>query len=150
MYFKCCIFNSEFTVFSKVVWKHSCIWQKMFGGDTVLTVYHLNQQKWQKGKNYKEKKYWILGYLKTDLSSCVYVHIIPKCSALDYFYKYIPLKQPIIAENWSCIFIQLFLQSIFSYSGEITIFPEFSENKFTLLKLSKAKKEHKPQVIQAE
>lgn len=92
----------------------------------------------------------MLGYLKTDLSSCIYVHIIPKCSALDYFYKYIPLKQPIIFENWPCIFIQLFLQSIFSYSEEITIFPEFSENKFTLLKLSKAKKEHKPQVIQAE
>lgn len=94
--------------------------------------------------------YWLLGYLKTNLSSCICVHVIPKCSALDYFYKYIPLKQPIVFDNGPCIFIQLLLQSIFSYSGEITIFPESFENKFTLLKLSKAKKEHKTQVIQAE
>lgn len=42
------------------------------------------------------------------------------------------------------------LQNIFSYSGEITIFPEPFGNKLALLKSSKAKKEHKTEVIEAE
>lgn len=109
-------------------------------------VYHLKPQWWQGKKMYC----WILGYIKTNLSSCIYVHIIPKCSVSDYFYIYIPLKQPIIFYNGPCIFIQLLLQNISSYSGEITIFPEPFENNLTLLKLSKAKKEHKTEVIEAE
>lgn len=112
-------------------------------------VYHLKQQKWQDTHTQK-KCHWILRYLKTNLSSCIYVHFISKCSALDYFYKYIPLKQPIIFDNETYILVQSLLQSVFSYSGEIMIFPGSFENKCTLLKLFKAKKEHKTQVNQAQ
>lgn len=61
------------------------------------TVYHLKQQKCQD----KNMCCWILGYLKTNLSRCIYVHIIPKCSALDYFYKCIPLKQSYLIMDYA-------------------------------------------------
>jgi len=84
-------------------------------GHSSNIVYHVKQQKWQ---DKKKKVLLNMGNLKTNLSSCIYVHIIPQCSTWDYFYKYFPLKQPIVFANRTCIFTQL-LQSIFSYSGEI-------------------------------
>lgn len=114
-------------------------------------VYQLEQQKWKDKKKKSTIEYWDIWkqtcqvvYIHT------YAHSIPKCSALDYLYKYVPFKQPIMSNNSTCVLVQSLLQSILSYSGEIMIFPKSFGNKCTLLKLSKSKKEHKTQVKQAK